>query len=375
MKNHPVRPLILGLLVFGCCALAAPKLRAGAGAATTPRTTYPSSTQVGEAMISVDSETRSLIIITDDETAEQMRTVVARLDRSPPQVLINVVFLEVTYRKGSDIGFQGSYTRTFGGNDEFQGTVQQAFNGLPGLMSGAGIYQIVGDDFQVTLRALAEAGRLEVLSRPSILARNNQQAIITVGQRVPLITSVRFDNFGNQLNGIAYEDVGIILQVTPFITSDGLVEMILAPQISALAEQGVNIAGGGTNETGTAVSAPIINIRRADTVVVTPDGQTIVIGGLMSNNTTESESKVPLLGDIPLLGRLFKRKVKNDTKTELLIFLTPHIVKTPGDLAKATSREAGSTRIIPKAFSEDDLNRFFNTLPGDAEPPLDSGQN
>jgi general secretion pathway protein D len=223
---------------------------------------------------------------------------------------------------------------------------------------------VIGNDFQATLRAIAEAGKLEVLSRPTILARNNQQAVITVGQQVPLITNVRYDNFGNQINAITYQNVGIILRVTPFITSNGLVEMVLAPEISNLSDQTVAIATG-TNSVG----APVINIRSADTVVVTPDGQTVVIGGLMQTTKTESESKIPVLGDIPLLGAAFRRKVKNHAKTELLIFLTPTIVKEPSMLAGLSAREKADTEIVPKAFSPQELNRFLDSVPTREDAP------
>jgi len=216
------------------------------------------------------------------------------------------------------------------------------------------------DGWDVRLRAIAESGKLEVLSRPTILARNNQQAIITVGQQVPLITSTRYDNFGNQINAINYRDVGIILRVTPFITSDEMVEMIVAPEISALAEQSVSIASGGTN--AAAVGAPIINIRTADTVVVTPNGQTVVIGGLMQDNKTETVSKVPLLGDIPLLGMAFRRTQKEDSKTELLIFLTPNIVETSKQLEEVTEAEKSKMELAPKVFDEQRMNKYLDTV-------------
>jgi type II secretory pathway component GspD/PulD (secretin) len=126
----------------------------------------------------------------------------------------------------------------------------------------------------------------------------------------------------------------------------------------------VNIASGvSSNANSSAVSAPIINIRSADTVVVTPDNQTIIIGGLMANRKSESVSKIPLLGDIPLLGAVFRRKVKNDEKTELLIFLTPTIVHDPRELAMMTDTEKGRTQSVPKAFSEQELNRFLDNIP------------
>lgn len=322
--------------------------------------TYPSSTDIGQARITYDAETRSLIVVADEETAAHITNVVRQLDRPAPQVLIKCVFLEVTYNKGSDIGVEASYTKTL--FDGLPSTFSQSFNNLAGISSGAGLVTILAKDLQVTLRAIAEAGKLEVLSRPSVLARNNQQAVITIGQQVPLINNVRYDTFGNQINGISYQNVGIILQVTPFITSDGMVEMVVAPQISSLSDSSVNISSGTTNANN-AVSAPIINIRSADTVVVTPDNQTIIIGGLMANRKAESTSKIPILGDIPLLGMAFRRKVKNDVKTELLIFLTPTIVRDPRELAMMTDNEKQRTQAAPKAFPEEELNRFLDNIP------------
>lgn len=326
-------------------------------------TTYPSSTDIGGATVSYDQETRKLIVVTDDDTALNVGQVVTNLNRMAPQVLINVVFLEVTHRKGSDIGVEGNYTKSVDG--QTMANLLQQFKGLPGLTSGNGIFNVLGSNYEATLRAIAEAGKLEVLSRPSILARNNQQATITVGQSVPLITGVSYDTFGNQRNAISYTSVGIILSVTPFVTSGGMVEMIVSPQISNLSDKTVAITTG-TNSVG----APIINQRSADTVVVTPDGQTVIIGGLMQNAKSENQSKIPILGDLPLLGWAFRRTVKSDEKTELLIFLTPHIVKTSLELASMTTNARQDTREVPKAFTEAELNRFIDGVPTkDAPPP------
>src|SRR5207247_5276508 len=143
----------------------------------------------------------------------------------------------------------------------------------------------------------------------SIIARNNQPATIAIGQSVPLTTSVRYDTLGNAISGIQYTSVGIILRVTPFITSDGMVEMILSPETSELADKSLWVPiSSGTRP----ALAPLINSRSADTVVATPDGQTVIIGGLMEDSKSDTETKIPFLGDIPLLGNLFKRKVKSD---------------------------------------------------------------
>ena len=326
---------------------------------------YTPNGTVWQAMISADPETRRLIVITDDDTSQFISQVITNLDRPKPQVLIKVVFLEVTHRKGSDIGIEGARSKEMGGGNT--GVVNQIFGlssqganpSTPTITrSGAGIYQVLGTDFQATLRAIAEAGKTEVLSRPSILARNNQQAVITVGKEVPLITNTRFDENNNQINTISYQDVGIILRVTPFISTDGMVEMIVSPEISDLTEQTVPISGGSNP-----VGAPVISKRSADTVVVTPDGQTVIIGGLMSNTKSSIDSKIPILGDIPFLGNLFKRKLRAEEKTELMIFLTPHVVNQPTQLAKMTKDEKAQVELAPNAFTEEELEKFIGGLP------------
>jgi general secretion pathway protein D len=341
----------------------------GGGLGSSGTRQYNSNGTVGEAMISSDPETRRLIVITDEETSGFISQVITNLDRPKPQVLIKVIFLEVTYQNNYDVGVEGGTARKLGSGADapkvgisnmFGLAAQGAANsfGTP----GAGLYSLGGSDWQVTLRAIEQKGSLEVLSRPSILARNNQQASILVGQEIPLITNVRFDTVGNQINTVQYQDVGIILRVTPFITSDNMVEMIVSPEISALDQS-------QTIPISTGVVAPVINKRSADTVVVTPDGQPVVIGGLMQNTKTTTDTKIPLLGDIPGLGNLFKHKQKAGTKTELMIFLTPHIVMQPTQLAKMSGHEEGATVLAPKAFPEEELNRFIDRLPVKASTP------
>lgn len=336
--------------------------------------------QIGEAIVTSDPETRRLIVITDEDTAPFVSQVITNLDRPKPQVLIKVVFLEVTYRNALDLGIEGAYRKGFGSGAT--GVFSQAF-GLSGLNTavgtngqlsavnqfgqpvsalnpvppGAGLYQVLGQDFQVTLRAIAQAGKTEILSRPSILTRNSQQATISLGQEVPLVTNTRFDTLGNQINTVTYTSVGIILRVTPFITSDGMVEMIVSPESSGLADrsQWVPISGGAL--------APVINSRVADTVVVVPDGQTVIIGGLMQNSKSQQDSKVPFLSSIPLLGNLFKHTAKDNGKTELMIFLTPYIVAEPKQLASLTASENTKVQVLPGTFTENDLNTYLDKLP------------
>lgn len=356
--------------------------RSGTGGGVSTRE-YPNNTQVGDATISIDPETRKIIVVTDDETNLQIKDVIQSLDQPRPQVLIKVVFLEVTHNNSSDIGVEGGYVKNIGGGNSasvlnsfgasslgvvstglVNNALGQNIQSLSPTPPGAGLYQILGSDFQVALRAIAQAGKAEILSRPSILARNNQPATISLGQQVPLVSNTRFDAVNGQINTVSYQNVGIILRVTPFITPDGLVEMIVSPETSQLADRSVWVPISKD------ALAPVINSRLADTVVVVPDGQTVIIGGLMENQVTMSESKVPLLGDIPWLGNAFKRKQKQNVKTELMIFLTPQIVAAPSQLAGMTADERKNSMLKPKAISEDELHRIIDGLPLKGSPEV-----
>jgi general secretion pathway protein D len=186
------------------------------------------------------------------------------------------------------------------------------------------------------------------------MAHNNQQAVIVVGQQVPLVTSSQVTNLGQTINSISYQDVGIILRVTPFISSDKTVEMIVAPEISSLSDQTVDVSAG--------VKAPIINKRSAETVVVTPNATTVVIGGLMQKQITSTVDKIPILGDIPLLGHVFRHTVKGENRSELLIFLTPYIIESTQSLKEITLNEANQSRAIRQNMSPEDIKDNLDTL-------------
>lgn len=308
---------------------------------------YQNSTMLGDAMISSDPITRRLIVVTDDETNENIKQIIESLDRPKPQVLINVVFMQVTHNKDLDLGAEFSQRGTYLGND-IVSTAATKF----GAPATGGFFNILNADVDATIHALATVGKTEILSRPSILARSSQQATIMVGQEVPFITNSRISDTGQTTNTVQYQDIGIILRVTPFITSEGLVEMIVTPEISALSEKTVAIS-----ET---VNTPVIDKRSADTVVVTPSDRTVVIGGLISNQSVIQDNKIPLLGDIPLIGQVFKRTVTQNSKTELLIFLTPHVVQNPDDLSKLTDSERSKLQLKSDAFKSEDVNKYLD---------------
>ena len=183
--------------------------------------------------------------------------------------------------------------------------------------------------------------------------------VVCSGSR--FVTNSRTDNNGNIINTITYDNVGVILRVTPFITSEGTVEMIVAPEISSLTDQSVPISSNA--------SAPVIAKRSAETVVVTPNGKTVVIGGLMQTQKIESVRKIPLLGDIPgVLGMPFRRTVKNDVKSELMIFLTPTIVNRSSEIDSVTAAEIAKTEMVNKTYTQKDFDKYLDLPPLEPEP-------
>ncbi len=314
--------------------------------------------QLGSVAWSYDPESRTIMAITTSNTASQIDQVIKVMDRPAPQVLIKVVFMEADRSEGLDLGVEGDFTRQFnskiGAHTPTTAIVSNILGVMPPPSPAGGVYTIAGNDYSVTLRALATAGKLRILSRPSILARNNQTASINLGQTVPIISGTTYNVNIGQINTVTYQSVGIGMQVTPFITEDDNVEMIVTPSITSLADKSLWVT------TSPGIQSPVFNSRSADTVVVAPDGQTVVIGGLMDNTKNSSVTKIPLLGDIPIIGAAFRHTTTSDQRTELVIFLTPHIVRRPSDLAKLSAKEQGTT---PRAFSEEDLNKFIDTLP------------
>jgi len=195
--------------------------------------------------------------------------------------------------------------------------------GAAGSGLGGATFTVTGEDFNFLIRALQVEGRLEVLSRPSLLVQDNQEASINVGESVPVVRDLAITGVGTVQPSVDYQDVGVKLDVTPIINPDDFINMEIAPEISALGASSVSIGSG--------VTLPIFTQRKAETSVTVKDGETIIIGGLITSRTTETENKVPVLGDIPFVGVAFRATVRSTTKTELLMVLTPHVIRNPED--------------------------------------------
>lgn len=297
----------------------------------------------GQVTIIADIDTNSLLVRTSPANYEKVRAILVELDRPVAQVLIKVLIAEVTHDSSIDFGTEFSVL-----NLRASGLGQQGgtnFN-IPteGVSATGLVVQILEEDFTAAVRALETAGKLDVLSRPYILASDNQVASITVGQEVPFITNSRITDLGGIINTIEYGDIGILLDVIPHINPDGLVILDVAPEISTLT--------GTTVPISELVNAPVIAKRSALSRVGVRSGQTIVIGGLMEDRKTQTINRVPILGSIPILGHLFKRTQNTKVKTELLIFLTPHVASDPDLLENMTEQELKGTRLVPDAVQK-----------------------
>jgi general secretion pathway protein D len=304
----------------------------------------------GQVYVVADTDTNSLLVATASKYQDQVRAVIAELDRPIPQVLIKVLIAEVTHENTDDLSFDFSFMDQRAGTTKLQNghTVNNGVTGgssfVPTANQTGGLtVSLVENNFQATLQALQVNNKLDVLSRPYILATDNQLAEIVVGSEVPFVTDSNVTSLGTIVNTVQYRQIGIILDVTPHINPDGLVIMDVQPEISSQTSQFVQVTNG--------VNAQVYNIRSASTRVGVKDGNTVVIGGLMEDRKIANLQKVPILGDIPLVGLLFQNNHVDKSKTELLIFMTPHVAQMPDLLKPMSADEVKGLKTTPGAVN------------------------
>ncbi|MEQ1823759.1 MAG: secretin N-terminal domain-containing protein [Fimbriimonadaceae bacterium] len=281
----------------------------------------PTQDLTGQITVIPDPNTNSLIVVTSPENAELVRSILAQIDRIPEQVMIETIIVEASLDSSDKLGVEWNFTQDKAfGNTGTTGTIGSAL-GLQSSNPQGFRYSLTGGALTAFMNALKTDTKFQVLSTPRIFTSNNVQAEINISQRVPYITSTRTDTNGAVTYTYDFEDVGIVLTVTPRITANGYVTMDVSQTANDL--QGF-----------TSFNAPIINQRQADTTVAVKDGETIILGGIIRNTVSTTVKKIPLLGDIPILGQLFKSTDKTSQKTELLVFLTPRVVRNPDDASK-----------------------------------------
>ncbi|MEL7087035.1 MAG: type II secretion system secretin GspD [Planctomycetota bacterium] len=305
---------------------------------------------VGQVSSVADESTNTLLVLTQEKNFAKVHEILAELDRQVPQVLVRVLISEITYDDSVDVGVEFETLNVGTTTDD---NLLSNFNLFESTL-GLNYLFFDNNDFRLAVRALQATGRFDVLSRPYILTNDNQEANITVGQEVPFPVNTRTLDDGDTISDVDYRDVGIILTVTPQINSEGLVVLNLAQELSALTETTIAISND--------FDAVVVNTRSLETQVAVADGQTVVIGGLIQDSLNEVVTKVPLLGDIPIIGNLFRRTESTKVKTELLVFLTPEVISEPGELEATSSRIREGAKALQNAVEPGMLQKHLDDL-------------
>ncbi len=292
--------------------------------------------------LTADKATNSLIIMAEKDDYQVIEDVVKKLDIPRSMVYIEALFMEVNTEKDFQLGTEWTAMGTVTYGDR-PGGVGGGFSGAdPGYSNLSGVRQgalpagfslgtfsevisIGGINFS-NIAAIVQAYKkdkdVHILSTPQILTTDNQEAKITVGKNVPFQTrsAATSSTLGEVYSSYEYRDVGVTLKITPQISKDRMVRLLISHEITQLDEL-----------TTTNADRPTTLKRTIDTTVIVQDGHTVVIGGLIGDITSDTEYKVPCLGDIPVLGWLFKTATDSSEKTNLYIFLTPRVVKSPDE--------------------------------------------
>jgi general secretion pathway protein D len=275
-------------------------------------------------------ETNSLIVHAEPDDFKTIENLIKELDVLTNQVLIEALIAEVSYDKTQELGIEWATSSkldndkyTIGGGANF-GTIEgYAKTGI--APEGLSVAMYKGElAYPLSVGALLnmykEDTNFNILSTPQIMTTDNQEASINVSENRPYLTETRFvessgGSTGDTIKSYDYKDVGIILKITPQISQDKYVRLKISQSVT-------KVIGGVTSE------ALITAKREAETTLIVPNNKTVVLGGLIRNDTENSVNKIPFLGDIPGLGIFFRKETEKTVKTNLLIFITPHIIST-----------------------------------------------
>jgi general secretion pathway protein D len=333
-----------------------------AGAPRGGAAAVPQSASLGSVSITADKPTNSLIINSTPEEYETVRNIIRQLDIKRKQVYVEALILELSMDATKKLGtsLQGAietsndgavFGRTGLNTDNLTVNADNPLaSAISGIMLG-GIFNPITflgpDGTEITAPALSMLIDLSktdtdvnILSAPRLLTSDNEEAEIIVGSNVPIITSrltnavgsASADSSGLATSvGIDRKDVALTLRFTPQITAGDLVRLNVYQEITNIADSNSNV--GSPDQVG-----PSFTKRLIRNTVLAENGRTVVLGGLIDSNIQERITKVPILGDIPLLGWLFKSKTSSERKTNLLVFITPHIIKDSNDLTEVTNK-------------------------------------
>ena len=318
---------------------------------------------VTDAQITPDPRSNSLIVYASKKDLATIKRVLEKVDTLLPQVLIEGIVMNVALGNSRSFGVTAGQrpkafndTVTGGGSiNNDSGNLGGGLNFLKGALTngttyasgaGAGYSAILGNNWDVTVNAAATDSRVDIIQRPRIITSHAVSASFFSGSQIP------FQQGGYNYGGVAsYQyttiPVGITLSVTPFVTPDNLVVMQVSQSISG-------VSAGANASTG---APPTTDNKEAESIVTVRSGDVILMGGYLDNNRTTSNSGVPYLKDIPLLGNLFKNKSNSGSKTELMILVRPTILPKPSDVANYTREQresSGNIQKLEKDFGTDD---------------------
>lgn len=309
-----------------------------------------------ESLGTPDEGSSNLILGVHPRKYQQTMDLLQQLDRAEPQVQISVTIAEVTLTNNFELGVEIAgqeldFTRAavLGPNGVIEGSDFDFVGGsnLNAAGSGLGLnFTITGEDFSFLLHALQSDSRVAVLSHPNLLVRNGQEGNITIADQVPFVQSSQINDTGSTNSTIGRENVGIVLTATPTISPDGYVTIELHQEISSFAGENLQLTEG--------VSSPIFQTRQLQTNITVRDGETVVVGGLITDRRSEGETRVPILGDLPLLGPLFRTTNSTENKTELLIVMTVDILRTDDDTRRMAA-EIRDRYDLPDAIKQSPL--------------------
>jgi general secretion pathway protein D len=307
------------------------------GTTTTPtaQSGAPQQAAFEAARISItpDKATNSLVIMASPTDFQNLLQVIQKLDRRRRQVFVQTLIAEVSLDKLREIGNQVGVAGAGTDGTTAAAGVFDPFNFLgavnPQQQAVVKILQGLANtvNFSANLKLLDQNGAINVLSNPNIITSDNKEAEIFVGENVPFLTQTNLSSTGLSQQSVERKDTGITLKITPQITEGEYIKLDIYQEISAVKQS-----------KGQAVDL-VTTKRSAKTSVVVKDTDTVIIGGLISNREEENVDKIPILGDIPLLGYLFKTKQTTKQKTNLMILLTPRIVRDAADLAAVTEQQ------------------------------------
>ncbi len=305
-----------------------------------------------------DKATNSIIISSTKSAYARLQSVIRDLDGRRKQVFVEAVILEVQVDRLRQIGTDPVQVLAAGKSGQFQGigsinrapediaTIAQTISGIAAGTSTGGAVSVLNTiNIRAFLQLLLSLTDTNVLSTPQVLAADNQKAKIVVGENRPFPTGQAQGITGGTLVTIERKDVGVTLELTPQVLENDLIRLEIKQEITAIAEAVAQTIGTGA---ATVPVGPTTTKRSMETTTIAKDGQTLVVGGLVRDNLTISERKVPLLGDIPLLGWLFRFQSRQSEKLNLLVFLTPSLVRDEVDMVDLNTRKSAELNSLQR---------------------------